>query len=587
MDRMDRMDHVTLQKLLRTAKGEEAPDAIIRNGKIVNVFTNSIDEGLAVSVKDGYIASINEDSGQPAPKGTRVIDADGMYLCPGFIDSHTHIDSMIPFYEFVPCAIRGGTTTVVSECAMVAGGCGAAGTYSFVESTKGFPMRCYFVAPGMTPPFPALESCLGLSPKEFAAVLKRDDFLGIGEAYWTRAVEGDDRVMKQAALAYSLGKTLEGHSSGARGNKLVQYAVTGITSCHESVTAEEALEKLRLGIYVMIRQGWVRKELDELSKLKDTPVDERRLILASDVFDPVMLYEEGYMDVIVKTAISLGFDPMRAIKMATINPADYFGLRQLGAIAPLRRADILFIDDLKTVHIRKTMQNGEIVYTDGKFLPKLKPHQYPAAMKKTITVAKFREDDFRIKAGAGSHRVRVIEMLNPTITKESSGLLTARDGYLQPDLSGDFIFVAIINRLDKKKVGKGFIHGTGITQGAVALSVTWDSCNILVVGSSELEMMKAVNRLIEVQGGIVITKQGKVIYEFPMPVYGTIPPYGIKEITDKIKALDGKLKEVGSGFERPFLTLQTIPFTGLPFLRITDKGLADIRNKKLVSLFLE
>jgi adenine deaminase len=581
------MKHQTLQTLLRTAKGEETPDAIIRNGKIINVFTNSIDENLSISIKDGYIASINGDSGQPTPTATRTIDADGMYLCPGFIDSHTHIDSMLPFHELVPCAIRGGTTTVVSEGAMVTGGCGAAGLYSFVESTKGFPMRCCFVVPGMTPPFPALESCLGLSLKEFAAVLKRDDFLGIGEAYWTRAVEGDDRMMKQAALAYSLGKTLEGHSSGARGNKLVQYAVTGITSCHESVTAEEALEKLRLGMYVMIRQGWVRKELDELSKLKDVPVDERRLILASDVFDPVMLYEEGYMDVIVRTAISLGFDPVRAIKMATINPADYFGLRHLGAIAPLRCADILFIDDLRAVHIRKTMQNGEIVYADGKFLPTLKPHRYPAAMKRTIKMAKLRDGDFRIKATAASRRVRVIDILNPTITKESARLLTVRDGFLEPDLSEDVIFIAIINRLDKKKMGKGFIHGTGITQGAVALSVTWDSCNILVIGSSEEEMVKATNRLLEIQGGIVISKQGRISYEFPMPVYGTIPPYGIKEITDKIRALDGKLAEIGGRFDRPFLTMQTIPFTGLPFLRITDKGLADVRSKKLVSLFVD
>jgi adenine deaminase len=581
------MKHQTLQTLLRTAKGEEAPDAIIRNGKIVDVFTNSIDENLSILIKDGYIVSMQEDSGQQATRETRIIDAEGMYLCPGFIDSHTHIDSMIPFYEFVPWAIRGGTTTIISEGAMVAGGCGAAGLYSFVESTKGFPMRCYFVAPGMTPPFPALESCLGLSLKEFADVLKRDDFLGIGEAYWTRAVEGDDRIMKQAALAYSLGKTLEGHSSGARGNKLVQYLVTGVTSCHESVTAEEALEKLRLGIHVMIREGWVRKELGELSKLKDAPVDERRLILASDVFDPVMLYEEGYMDVIVRTAISLGFDPMRAIKMATINPADYFGLRHLGAIAPLRSADILFIDDLNTVHIEKTMQNGEIIYADGKFLPTLKPHRYPTAMKRTIKVGKLREADFRVKARAALHRVRVIDIANPTITKESSRLLTVRDGFLQPDLSEDVIFLSIINRLDKKKMGKGFIHGTGITKGAVALSVTWDSCNILVIGSSEEEMVKATNRLLEIQGGIVISKQGRISYEFPMPVYGTIPPYGIKEITDKIRALDGKLAEIGGRFDRPFLTMQTIPFTGLPFLRITDKGLADVRNKKIVSLFLD
>ena len=226
------------------------------------------------------------------------------------LSTRTHTSTaMLPFHELVPYAVRGGTTTIVSECAVVAQSCGASALQTFIESTKGYPVRCYFVAPGLTPTFPTLERAMGISFRDFSRVLKRDDFLGIGEAYWTRLVEGDDRVLKQAALAISLGKTLEGHSSGARGNKLLQYMTTGVTSCHESVTYEEAMEKLRYGLYVMIRQGWVRKELDELSKLKDATVDTRRLILASDSFDPVMLYEEGYMDVIVRTAIERRVQP--------------------------------------------------------------------------------------------------------------------------------------------------------------------------------------------------------------------------------------------------------------------------------------
>ena len=212
----------------------------------------------------------------------------------------------------------------------------------------------------LTPSFPALERAKSHSFRDFSNLLKRDDFLGIGEAYWTRLIEGDDRVLKQAALAISLRKTLEGHSAGARGNKLIQYVTTGITSCHESTTLEEALEKLRQGVYVMLREGWIRKELKELSALKDANVDERRLILVSDVFDPVMLAEEGYMDVIVRTAIELGFSPMQALKMATINPADYWGLRHLGAVAPLRYADILFIDDLAKVSVKQVMAERRI-----------------------------------------------------------------------------------------------------------------------------------------------------------------------------------------------------------------------------------
>jgi adenine deaminase len=581
------MDHITLRRLLQTAKGEVSPDTVITNGRIVNVFTNNIDENVSILIKDGYIASIENGKAEFSGKARNAIDAKGLYLCPGFIDSHTHLDAMLPFYELVPYALRGGTTTVVSEGAMVGQSCGISALHDFIESTKGYPVRCYFVAPGLTPTFPTLERAMGISFRDFAKVLKRDDVLGIGEAYWTRLVEGDDRVLKQAALAISLGKTLEGHAAGAHGNKLVQYMTTGVTSCHESVTYEEAMEKLRYGLYVMIRQGWIRKELNELSKLKDAAVDERRLILASDVFDPVMLYEEGYMDVIVRTAIRLGFSPMQALKMATINPADYWKLRHLGAIAPLRYADILFIDDLTKVSIQKVMVNGRMVYADRTFLPKIKPYRYPAAVKQTIKTGKLSEADLRVKAHAPKHRVRVIEIVNETITKESISELQASSGYLEKDLANDILPVAMIYRQDKKKLGRGFIRGTGIKEGAVAITVIWDTCNILTLGSSEKDMALAVNRLIDLQGGIVIVRQGKVIYEFPMPVYGLIPPYGIKEITGKIKALDEKLKAIGSAFDRPFLTLQTIPFTGLPFLRITDRGLADIRSRKLVSLFVD
>ena len=528
------MDHATLRKLLRTAKREIIPDVIIRGGRVVNVFTNRIDEKVSILIKDGYIASVEDDTGQASDKASRIIDADGLYLCPGFIDSHTHLDSMLPFHELVPYAIRGGTTTAVTECAMVAQSCGISAVDSFIDSTKGYPMRCYFLAPGLTPNFPTLERAKGISFREFSNLLKRDDFVGIGEAYWTRMVEGDDRVLKQAALAISLRKRLEGHSAGARGNKLIQYITTGITSCHESTTLEEALEKLRYGIYVMLREGWVRKELEALSALKDANVDERRLILASDVFDPVMLVEEGYMDVIVRTAIALGFSPMQALKMATINPADYYGLRHLGAIAPLRCADILFIDDLAKVSIKQVMVNGEMVYADGRFLPKAKPYHYPAAMKKTIRAAKLREEDFRIKARASQNRVRIIEIVNSTITKESVETLRAVSGYLEKDLAADIVPAAVIHRSDKKKMGKGFVRGTGIKQGAMATTITWDTGNLLVVGSSEKEMMVAANRLIDIQGGAVVVKNGKVIYEFPMSAYGIVPAYGMEEIKTKM-----------------------------------------------------
>jgi adenine deaminase len=580
------MQKRTLRRLLRVAKGEAPADTIITNGRIVNVFTNNIEEHLAVAVKDGYITGIDKEAHLLASKKTEVVDAGGRYLCPGFIDAHTHLDSMYPFYAIVPYSLKGGTTCLVSECGIVATSCGMAAVESFFDSTKGYPLRCYFLAPPETPPFPHMETAVGLTLPEFGKVLRRKDVLGIGEGYWTRIVEGDDRVLAQASLGISLGKTLEGHGAGARGARLTQYVMTGITSCHESTTVEEAVEKLGFGVYVMIREGFVRKELGELSKLKDLDVDKRRIMLVSDVFDAVMLCEDGYLDSVVRRAVECGFSPMEAIKMTTINVADYYGLRLLGAIAPLRHADILFLSDLERISVDHVMANGEMVVADGAFKGSVRPYVYPEAMKHTIKAEKVTAAAFRIPAVPGNERVRLVKVINETITREAEGRLEIRDGYLQKDVKRDIIPVAVINRLDGKQMGKGFITGTGIMEGAFATNVTWDTGNILTAGSSEEDMAVAVNRLIELQGGYVISRRGRVSYEFPMPVYSLVPDYGLEEIRAKTKALDARMEEIGSTLPRPFLTLQTIPFTGLPFLRITDKGLADIKTKRLVSLFL-
>ncbi|MBA4389991.1 MAG: hypothetical protein C0399_03540 [Syntrophus sp. (in: bacteria)] len=581
------MNKKTIQTLINVVKGKIAPDTVITNGKIIDVFTNNIDEGRAVIIKDGYIASVEESALASSYKASRTIDAQGLYLCPGFIDAHTHIDGVYPFHELVPYSIRGGTTTVVTETSATACATGMKGIRALMDGMKGYPVRSFFLAPPLTPPFPKMESSLGLSPKEFSAMLKRDDVVGIGEAYWTPILDGNKKLLDQALVALSLNKRLDGHSAGAHGKKLVEYLLTGITSCHESITLDEVMEKLRLGFYIMIRDGYIRQELPELSKLKDLNIDMRRIILVSDFFDAVMLLEDGYLDVVGRKAIKYGFSPIEAIKMMTINPADYYGLRYLGAITPLRCADILFLSDLNKITIEKVMAAGEIVFESGKFTKRIEPHIYPEQLKNTIKAAKISEEDFRIKTRRGKTVIRVIEVVSPTITKEIHIKTSMKNGFIEKDLNNDMIPVAMINKNNSSRFGKGFIKGTGIKNGAVATTLTWDTGNILTTGSSEQDMAIAVNRLIDIQGGTVIVKDGRVIYEFPMELFGIMSLATMEEISDKIKELGLRLEEIGTYLEKPFLNIQTIPFTGLPFLRITDKGLADIKKKKLVSIFVK
>lgn len=581
------MQKEILKDLLNVVKGITPPDCVVRNGKLMNVFTNDIEENLLITIKHGLIASIEKDAGNSPYGNVPTVDAEGLYLCPGFIDAHTHLDNMYPFYALVPYAVRGGTTTVVTETSAISCATGMDGVETFIRSTKGYPLRCYFLAPPHTPPFPGMEGSLGVSFREFSRLLKREDFVAIGEAYWMRATGGDERFLKQAELALSLNKRLDGHSAGARGKRLVEYVLTGITSCHESVNVDEAIEKLRYGLYVMIREGFVRKELPELAGLKDYDVDKRRIMLVSDVFDPVMLCEEGYLDSVVRKAIKYGFTPMDAIRMATINPADYYGLRHLGALAPLRYADILFLKNIEDVTIEKVMVNGEVVFGGGRFLKDIKPYEYPPHIKQTVTAVKCIEEDFKIKADPKHREIRVIEVINQTITREMKYRSSVQGGYLEKDLQNDIIPIAVINRRNAKQRGNGFIKGTGINNGAIATTLIWDTGNVLVIGSNEKDMERAVNRLIDIQGGIIIARNGEIIYDFPMPAFGIVPIDSIENIRDKIKELETKIREIGTSLERPFLTIQTIPFTGLPFLRISDKGLVDIRNKKLVPLFVE
>lgn len=310
-------------------------------------------------------------------------------------------------------------------------------------------------------------------------------------------------------------------------------------------------------------------------------------MLVSDLFDAVMLSEEGYLDSVVRRAIGYGFSPIEAIKMVTINVADYYGLRYLGALAPLRHGDLLFLDDLEGVSVEHVMVNGEMVVTDGAFKGQVRPHAYPGAMKRTVKAEKVNGEDFRIIAHPGKGRVRLIKVVNETITREAEAVLAVKDGYLEKDLARDIIPVAVISRNGGKQMGRGFITGTGIKEGAFATTVTWDTGNILVAGSDEADMARAVNRLIDLQGGYVIARNGGISFEFAMPVFGLIPDYGLEEIRLKTKELDKRMAEIGSVIPRPFLALQTIPFTGLPFLRITDRGLADIKNRQLVSLYLD
>jgi adenine deaminase len=394
--------------------------------------------------------------------------------------------------------------------------------------------------------------------------------------------------MAQYAIAREMGKTREGHAAGARGQRLQAYCAAGTTSCHESTTAEEALERLRLGMGVMVREGSVRRDLEAVAAVKDTGVDLRNLMLCTDWADAQMVIEHGCMDEQVRRAVAAGFDPVAAVQMVTINPAQYFGLRELGGVAPGKIADILLISDLKGVSVETVIKDGVVVAQGGRLLHDPPRFRYPEAARHSFALEGVQEADFAIPyEGRGERaRVRVVDCLNETITQELQAELKVHKGNLVSSPERDIIKMAHICKYDRRpRHAVGFVHGLGMGEGAVATSLIWDTCNMLVFGATEREMAFAVNRVLGHQGGIVVARGEEVVAELPLPICGIVSDKPIEEIARRIAEIEQGCR--GLGFiHRPFLTLQTLAFTGLPYLRLTDRGLVDIRKRAFVDLII-
>ena len=565
--------------LINVALGEERADLLVKGSNLVNVFSGEILEGINVAVKDGRIAYV----GYEDIEGEEVIDARGLYLCPGFIDPHTHIDSLHFVSEYVRFSLPFGTTCVITDLSAIGNAAGIEGVRWFIETTEDLPMRVYFLCPALVPPFPRFETSAGFSYEDFEEVISSPRCLGLGETYWKRLLERDPDILRRISRAKNMGKTVEGHSAGARGRKLVAYISGGASSCHEATDEDEALSLLRLGVYVMIREGSVRRELGEIAKLKDKIRDKRGIMLCTDSLDPKELVK-GNMDELVRRAISYGFHPIEAIQMATINPANYFSLKDMGVIAPGKLADMLLFEDLEKIRVKLVMVGGRVVF-DGELKVDLKKPHVPEEAFKTFKLKPIKREELFIPY-RGEAKLRVMDIETDTVLKEGWAFMEGDGENIPPDPSRDILKVAHIS----KRGGKpaiGFVRGMGMKRGAVATSHIWDTNNILVIGTNEEDMALSVNELLKNSGGIFIAEGGKIIFSLPLPIWGIISDIPVEELVERMDECERVLRELGCGLGNPLLVLESFPFTGLPFLRLTDKGLVDVRRGEMVSLFLD
>lgn len=577
--------------LVKVALGEAEADLAIVNGDIVNVYTGEVLTGNTVLVKGDRIAYVGRSSARSIGSSTEVIDAAGKMLIPGLIDGHTHADYVCLPSELSRYALRGGTTTIITEMNMIVFMLGYRGVVQFLKSVENQPIKFFATVPPMVTISRAAEEH-AITVNELHRLLRRREIIGLGEPYWAPVVAGNRRVTDLIAETINAGKMVDGHTSGAKDAKLQAYIASGISSCHEPITAEEVRERLRLGLFVLIREGEVRRELGAVSEILNDNLDLSRLAISTDGLGPWQLTNDGYMEFVLQKAIDLGFDPVTAIKMATINPAQHFGLDSLiGGIAPGKYADIVVIPDLSTIRPEYVISNGQLAVKDGQLLVEPQKYAFPSWIERSVRLTRdFTADDFAIPVSAGREqaKVRVIDLVTSLVTRETIVDVAVSDGRLCIDTNADLMKVAVIERTYVPgKTFVGFIRGLKMKSGAVATSTVWDMGGIIVVGASEADMAQAVNRVRQLKGGIVVCADGKVLAELPLPIAGLISRQPMETLAQELYAVQQAAANLGFPYPDLRTTLAVLTTPAIPFLRICEDGLFSIYQNDFVDLIVD
>ena len=574
--------------LMKVALGEEKADLVIVNADVVNVYTGEILKDHAISVKDKWIAYVGQNAADSIGTQTEVIDARGRAVIPGLIEGHTHMAWLYSAGEFLKYAMAGGTTTVITETFEAYPVSGFDGVVDFLESLKDQPIKLFGTAPAM---ISISQTARGVPPETLGKLLSRDDVLGVGESYWQAVLQEPDGILPLYEKTLKAGKTLEGHSAGAGDKKLAAYVGLGISSCHEPINADQVLERLRLGLHIMIREGSIRRDLAEIAKIKDSGIDLRRLILSTDGVTPEDLLAKGYLEYVLQKAIDCGFDPVAAIQMATLNVAEHFSLDAfIGGIAPGRFADLVIIPDVHTIKAQWVVSNGKVIIREGKLTATPRNHTFTTRSLNSVNLKRnSKPADFKIHASghSDSAMVRVIGLVTDLVTAELKMQLPVSDGELKPDTDQGILKVSAIDRTNQPgKIFNGLIKGFGLKSGAMACSAAWDCSDIVAVGANDADMAAAVNRIRALQGGAVLCENGEILAELPLPIFGIMSDLPTEDIARKLRQIRKTAAALGVPHPDPLLTLITLTGAAIPYLRICEEGLVNLKDGKTRPLFV-
>jgi adenine deaminase len=569
-----------LEEMIAAARGEVEVDLFLTGGNIANLLSGKVHRA-DLAIHKGRIAGFDCGSAR------NTIDLEGLILAPGFIDGHVHIESsMVTVPEYARAVVPRGTTTVIADPHEIANVWGEAGVRYILESSIGVPLNVFIMLPTCVPATNLETSGASLDAEALAGLMQEDGVLGLAEVMnYPGVIFRDPEVMKKIGLAH--GRRIDGHAPGLKGRDLSAYINAGISSDHECTTLAEAEEKLCQGMYIMLREGSAAKNLLDLLPLV-TPQNSRQFLFVSDDRHPADILGEGNIDFMVRLAIEQGLDPITALQIASLNAAQYFSLRDLGAIAPGYRADIAVLDGLDGLKVVKVIKDGKMVAENGEFIAQQKFACFAKAKQKSIRIGKIDLQSFEIKAeGAGPARVIGI-IPDQIITKTL--LLSPRvaDGKVDSDMGLDILKMAVVERHRATgNVGLGLVQGFGLARGALASSVAHDSHNIVVAGTTDDDMLAAVLAVKEMGGGLVCVADGKVLAGLPLPVAGLLSERRMQDVAEGIAGCIYAAQKLGCRLKDPFMTLSFLCLPVIPELKLTDMGLVDVNAFRLVPLFLE
>ena len=558
-----------LTRRLAVARGDEPADVVVRGGRVLSVFTREWLE-TDIAIADGWIAGLGDYQGH------EVVDASGRYVVPGFLDAHMHLEStkLLPD-EFARLVLPLGTTAVVLDPHELANVLGTDGVHWLLDACEGLPLDFYFMASSSIPASKFESPRRPLLSGDLESLLRRRRVLGLAEMMnFPGVINGDASELDKLSLAN--GMQVDGHAPGVLGKELNAYVASGIRSDHEALTAEEGRERLRTGMWLLIREASMARNLQALLPLVQE-FGTNRIAFCTDDRDPEDIAENGHINGMVREAVAAGIAPEDAVVLATINPATWHRLWHLGAIAPGYQADLLLLPDLERFEPELTLKAGRPV-------EEIPRPEVPEWVKHSVRNKPVTAGDFQIRFDGG--KVRAIGLVPDQVVTESVEIEpTNVGGFAVADAGNDVAKIAVIERhLGTGRIGHGFVHGSGLQRGALASTVSHDAHNIIVVGMDDDDMSRAVARLGELGGGIVVVDGGEVTAELPLPVAGLLADAPLAEVIEKSLACNDAAREVGWSGATPFLTLSFLGLSVIPSLKITDRGLVDVDRFEIVPL---